>query len=147
MAETKKLTGIAASDGVGIAKSYLLVDPSLAFPYNEKIKDVAAEESRLDKALSASKYDLKKIEAKAEKNLGKEEAEVFQAHITILSDPELVSGIKAQIEHKQINAESALKNVTDNYIATFEAMTDNAYMQERAADIRDIAKRVTSHLL
>ncbi|MHA5131323.1 phosphoenolpyruvate--protein phosphotransferase [Oenococcus oeni] len=147
MAETKKLTGIAASDGVGIAKSYLLVDPSLAFPYNEKIKDVAAEESRLDKALSASKDDLKKIEAKAEKNLGKEEAEVFQAHITILSDPELVSGIKAQIEHKQINAESALKNVTDNYIATFETMTDNAYMQERAADIRDIAKRVTSHLL
>lgn len=40
-----------------------------------------------------------------------------------------------------------MKNVTDNYIATFEAMTDNAYMQERAADIRDIAKRVTSHLL
>ncbi len=78
MAETKKLTGIAASDGVGIAKSYLLVDPSLAFPYNEKIKDVAAEESRLDKALSASKYDLKKIEAKAEKILVKKKQKFFR---------------------------------------------------------------------
>ncbi len=147
MTETKKLTGIAASDGVGIAKSYLLIEPALAFPYNKKISDVAGEEKRLDQALAASKDDLEKIKAKAEKTLGKDEAEVFQAHITILADPELIAGIKGQIENSKINAESALKNVTDNYIATFEAMTDNAYMQERAADIRDIAKRVTSHLL
>ncbi|MCV3297109.1 phosphoenolpyruvate--protein phosphotransferase [Oenococcus kitaharae] len=147
MTETEKLSGIAASDGVGIAKSYLLVDPDLAFPYNQTITDVEAEQARLSRALDASKSDLEKIKNKAEETLGKEEAEVFEAHITMLSDPELVSAIKGQIHDKKINAESALKNVTDSYIATFEAMTDNAYMQERAADIRDIAKRVTSHLL
>lgn len=88
-----------------------------------------------------------KIKAKAVENLGAEEAEVFEAHLTILSDPELVGAIQQQIEKDQVNAETALSDVTDGYIAMFEAMTDNAYMQERAADIRDITKRVLSHLL
>ncbi|WP_439425883.1 phosphoenolpyruvate--protein phosphotransferase [Oenococcus alcoholitolerans] len=145
--QTKKLKGIAASDGVGIAKSYLLVDPDLSFSYNQKVSDLDNEKDRLDKALADSKDDLQKIKAKAEKNLGKDEAEVFEAHLTILSDPEMIAAIQAQITDNSINAESAVKNVTDHYVATFEAMKDNAYMQERAGDIRDIAKRIISHLL
>ena len=55
--------------------------------------------------------------------------------------------IKAVINDKKVNAESALKEVTDMFIGIFEGMTDNAYMQERAADIKDVTKRVLAHLL
>lgn len=143
---TKKISGIAASNGVAIAKAYKLVDPDLSFA-KTSITDVDAEKGRLNAAFDASKEDLTKIKAKAVENLGAEEAEVFEAHLTILSDPELVGAIQQQIEKDQVNAETALSDVTDGYIAMFEAMTDNAYMQERAADIRDITKRVLSHLL
>ncbi|CAH0417461.1 phosphoenolpyruvate--protein phosphotransferase [Periweissella fabaria] len=143
---TKKISGIAASNGVAIAKAYKLVDPDLSFA-KTSITDVDAEKGRLNAAFDASKEDLTKIKAKAVENLGAEEAEVFEAHLTILSDPELVGAIQQQIEKDQVNTETALSDVTDGYIAMFEAMTDNAYMQERAADIRDITKRVLSHLL
>ncbi|MCM0598198.1 phosphoenolpyruvate--protein phosphotransferase [Periweissella fabalis] len=143
---TKKISGIAASNGVAIAKAYKLVDPDLSFA-KTSVTDVDAEKGRLNAAFDASKADLTKIKAKAVENLGAEEAEVFEAHLTILSDPELVGAIQQQIEKDQVNAETALSDVTDGYIAMFETMTDNAYMQERAADIRDITKRVLSHLL
>ncbi|MCC3236862.1 phosphoenolpyruvate--protein phosphotransferase, partial [Pediococcus acidilactici] len=143
---TGTLKGIAASDGIAIAKAYLMVDPDLSFE-KKTITDVDAEINRLHDALEQSKKELTLIKAKAAENLGAEEAEVFEAHLTILSDPELIGNIEDKIKNDTINAEEATKEVTDNFIAMFEAMTDNAYMQERAADIRDVTKRLMSHLL
>jgi phosphotransferase system enzyme I (PtsI) len=65
----------------------------------------------------------------------------------ILADPELLGQIKDKIKNDKVNAEAALKSVTDMFIEMFEDMTDNAYMQERAGDIRDVTKRIMSHLL
>ncbi|GEA93889.1 phosphoenolpyruvate-protein phosphotransferase [Pediococcus damnosus] len=143
---TKELKGIAASDGVAIAKAYMLVDPDLSFD-KKTIDDPDAEIKRLHDALDASKSELELIKSKAAENLGEDEAEVFEAHITILSDPELIGNIEDKIKNDSVNAEQALKDVTDGFIETFEAMTDNQYMQERAGDIRDVTKRVMSHLL
>ncbi|SPE07535.1 Phosphoenolpyruvate-protein phosphotransferase [Lactiplantibacillus plantarum] len=145
MAE-KVLKGIAASDGVAIAKAYMLVDPDLSFE-KTTVSDTDAEVARLHDAFDASKAELKVIKDKAVENLGEEEAEVFEAHITILSDPEMLGQIEGKIKDDKVNAEEALKKVTDTFISMFEAMTDNAYMQERAGDIRDVTKRVLSHLL
>ncbi|WP_369377800.1 phosphoenolpyruvate--protein phosphotransferase [Lactiplantibacillus plantarum] len=145
MAE-KVLKGIAASDGVAIAKAYMLVDPDLSFE-KTTVSDTDAEVARLHDAFGASKAELKVIKDKAVENLGEEEAEVFEAHITILSDPEMLGQIEGKIKDDKVNAEEALKEVTDTFISMFEAMTDNAYMQERAGDIRDVTKRVLSHLL
>ncbi len=140
------LKGIAASDGVAVAKAYLLVQPDLSFK-KVTVTDTAAEENRLDEALTQSTKELQKIRDKAAVTLGEEEAQVFDAHIMVLSDPEMVSQIKQNITDKKVNAEAALKDVTDMYIAMFDAMDDNKYMQERAADIRDVTKRVLGHLL
>ena len=145
MAE-KVLKGIAASDGVAIAKAYMLVDPDLSFE-KTTVSDTDAEVARLHDAFDASKAELKVIKDKAVENLGEEEAEVFEAHITILSDPEMLGQIEGKIKDDKVNAEEALKEVTDTFISMFDAMTDNAYMQERAGDIRDVTKRVLSHLL
>ena len=59
----------------------------------------------------------------------------------------MLGQIEGKIKDDKVNAEEALKEVTDTFISMFEAMTDNAYMQERAGDIRDVTKRVLSHLL
>lgn len=140
------LKGIAASDGVAVAKAYLLVQPDLSFK-KVTATDTAAEENRLDEALTQSTKELQKIRDKAAVTLGEEEAQVFDAHIMVLSDPEMISQIKQNITDNKVNAEAALKDVTDMYIAMFDAMDDNKYMQERAADIRDVTKRVLGHLL
>ncbi|MBU5309897.1 phosphoenolpyruvate--protein phosphotransferase [Ligilactobacillus saerimneri] len=143
---TKVLKGIAASDGIATAKAYMLVQPDLSFS-KKTIEDADAEINRLAAAVEASKKELEVIKQKATENLGEEEAQVFEAHLTILSDPELFGQINDQIKNDLVNAETALKNVTDMFISMFEAMTDNAYMQERAGDIRDVTKRVMAHLL
>ncbi|MDG4589610.1 phosphoenolpyruvate--protein phosphotransferase [Enterococcus faecium] len=140
------LKGIAASDGVAVAKAYLLVQPDLTFS-KVTVEDTAAEEARLDAALAKSTEELQQIREKAAQSLGEAEAQVFDAHLMVLSDPEMVGQIKQNIKDNSVNAESALKEVTDMYIGMFEAMEDNAYMQERAADIRDVAKRILAHLL
>lgn len=140
------LKGIAASDGVAVAKAYLLVQPDLPFS-KATVEDTAAEEARLDAALAKSTEELQQIREKAAQSLGEAEAQVFDAHLMVLSDPEMVGQIKQNIKDNSVNAESALKEVTDMYIGMFEAMEDNAYMQERAADIRDVAKRILAHLL
>lgn len=143
---SEKLKGIAASDGIAVAKAYMLVQPDLSFS-KKSVTDAEAEIHRLDDALTQSVNELKVIRQKAAENLGEEEAQVFDAHMMVLSDPELVGQIKESIQTNSINAEAALKEVTDMFISIFEGMEDNPYMQERAADIKDVTKRVLAHLL
>ncbi|EHF1193655.1 phosphoenolpyruvate--protein phosphotransferase [Enterococcus faecalis] len=143
---SEMLKGIAASDGVAVAKAYLLVQPDLSFN-KTSVEDTEAEATRLDDALAKSTEELQAIRDKAAQSLGEAEAQVFDAHLMVLSDPEMVGQIKQNIQDNKVNAEAALKEVTDMYIGMFEAMDDNAYMQERAADIRDVAKRILAHLL
>ena len=143
---TKMLKGIAASDGVAVAKAYLLIQPDLSFE-TVSVEDTSAEEARLDAALEASQNELSLIRENAVASLGEEAAQVFDAHMMVLADPEMVGQIKETIRTKKINAEAGLKEVTDMFIAIFEGMEDNPYMQERAADIRDVTKRVLASLL
>lgn len=140
------IKGIAASDGIGIAKAYLLIDPDLSFE-KKTIDDPAAEYERVEKAFSASIADLATIKQNAKSRLSDEELEVFDAHIAILSDPEMKSQIKDEIESQHVSAEEAMTDVTTNFANVLAAMTDNKYMQERAADVKDVAKRALSHLL
>jgi len=143
---TEMLKGIAASDGVAVAKAYLLVQPDLSFE-TVSVEDTNAEEARLDAALEASQNELSVIREKAVDSLGEEAAQVFDAHLMVLADPEMVGQIKETIRAKKTNAEAGLKEVTDMFITLFENMDDNPYMQERAADIRDVTKRVLANLL
>ncbi|WP_423189690.1 phosphoenolpyruvate--protein phosphotransferase [Alkalibacterium sp. f15] len=143
---TLKVSGIAASDGIAHAKAYLLVEPDLTIEKTD-ISDTDSEMTRLTEAMDKSKEQLTKIRAIAAESLGENEAQVFDAHIMVLSDPDLIDQTKAVIDSENVNAEFAFKQVTDTFITMFEGMEDNAYMQERAADIRDVRKRVLASLL
>lgn len=142
---SNKLKGIAASSGVAVAKAYLLVQPDLSFE-TKTVENTDNEEARLDAALAASTSELSIIKDKAVASLGEEAASVFDAHMMVLADPEMTGQIKETIKSKKVNAEAALKEVTDMFIGIFEGMEDNAYMQERAADIKDVTKRVQANL-
>ena len=140
------LHGIAASDGIAIAKVYTLTEPDLSFT-KVSVEDTDNEISRLEEALAVSTKEIELIKETALKNLGKEEAQVFEAHLMVLSDPELVGQVKDAITAQKVNAEHALKEVSDMFISIFAGMEDNPYMQERAADIRDVSKRILANLL
>ncbi|OHR07731.1 phosphoenolpyruvate--protein phosphotransferase [Staphylococcus sp. HMSC078A08] len=142
---SKLINGIAASDGVAIAKAYLLVEPDLSFT-NKKVTDTDAEIQKFRNALEASKIELTKIRNNAEKQLGPDKAAIFDAHLLVLDDPELIQPIEDKIANEKVSAPEALDEVTSQFITIFESM-DNEYMRERAADIRDVSKRVLAHLL
>ena len=140
------IKGIAASDGIGIAKAYTLIEPDLSFE-KKTIDDPATEYQRIEAAFDQSISELATIKQNAKSRLSDEELEVFDAHIAILSDPEMKSQIKDEIESQHVSAEEAMTDVTTNFANVLAAMTDNKYMQERAADVKDVAKRALSHLL
>ncbi|MFC0557855.1 phosphoenolpyruvate--protein phosphotransferase [Halalkalibacter alkalisediminis] len=140
-----KLTGIAASSGVAIAKAFVHEEPDMTIELKE-VQDPASEVQRLDQALAKSKEELSVIKDKTEKELGPDKAEIFAAHLLVLSDPELVDTVKGKITDNKQNAEYAMNEVSTMFITMFENM-DNEYMKERAADIRDVSKRVLGHLL
>ncbi|MBO8609778.1 phosphoenolpyruvate--protein phosphotransferase [Staphylococcus aureus] len=143
---SKLIKGIAASDGVAIAKAYLLVEPDLTFDKNEKVTDVEGEVAKFNSAIEATKVELTKIRNNAEVQLGADKAAIFDAHLLVLDDPELIQPIQDKIKNENANAATALTDVTTQFVTIFESM-DNEYMKERAADIRDVSKRVLSHIL
>ncbi|WHZ31387.1 phosphoenolpyruvate--protein phosphotransferase [Desemzia incerta] len=140
------LKGIAASDGIAIAKTYMLIEPDLTFT-KKSVEDSENEIQRVSDALAKAKEELSLIRENAAKSLGEEEAQVFDAHLMVLSDPDLIGTVESNIKDNKVNAESALQEATDTFISIFEGMEDNPYMQERAADIKDVRKRVLAHLL
>ncbi|OCA87141.1 phosphoenolpyruvate--protein phosphotransferase [Pseudobacillus wudalianchiensis] len=139
------LTGIGASAGIAIAKAFRLEEPNLTVEKKEVV-DREAENQRFDRAIEQSTEELEKIKEHAAKALGKDKAAIFEAHSLVLSDPELINPVKDKIIQEGSNAEFAMKEVADMFISMFESM-DNEYMRERAADIRDVTKRVIGHLL
>ncbi|MFG6120510.1 phosphoenolpyruvate--protein phosphotransferase [Thalassobacillus sp. B23F22_16] len=139
------IKGIAASSGIAIAKVYRLEAPDLS--YNKNNVDVPEDEvKRLHEALDISKAELEKIKEHTKKSLGDEHAEIFSAHLLVLSDPELIQPIEDKIKSENVNAEAALDETANMFIDMFKNM-DNEYMRERAADIQDVTKRVMAHLL
>lgn len=139
------ISGIAASNGVAIAKVFRLENMELTIERKE-VQDTEAEVQRLEQAIQTSMSELEKIKEHANKELGEDKAAIFAAHLLVLNDPELINPVKDRIRSDKLNAEYCLNETATMFITLFEQM-DNEYMKERAADIRDVIKRVHAHLL
>lgn len=139
------ILGTGASPGIAMGKILLLQNQELIIE-KKIINDKDAEKTKFLKALDASKDELSRIKDKALKELGEEKAAIFESHLMVLEDPELISSTENKIEAQKFNADYAFKAVTTEFINIFEAM-DNEYMRERAADIKDVSQRVLRHLL
>ncbi|AWB45645.1 phosphoenolpyruvate--protein phosphotransferase [Paenibacillus sp. CAA11] len=140
-----KLEGIAASAGVAIAQAFKLEHPDYTV-HERQVTDTAAEIAKLDAALAKSQAELEAIKERTLQELGAKKAEIFESHLLILNDPELIDPVREKITSDSVNAEFALNETASQFISMFENMK-SAYLQERAADMRDVTKRILTHLL
>ncbi|OCL25685.1 phosphoenolpyruvate--protein phosphotransferase [Orenia metallireducens] len=142
---SKELVGTAASPGIAIGKVLILEEENLDYQ-KKTVEDVEGEKARLHDALERSKEQLQAIKDKVEREMGNDKAEIFQAHLLVLADPELISAVENKIANEKINAEAALDATVEQF-ATLFANMDNDYMKERASDIRDVGSRILKNLL
>ncbi|GGF95404.1 phosphoenolpyruvate--protein phosphotransferase [Paenibacillus aceti] len=138
------LTGVPASPGIAIAKAYRL-DMDESIPPRKEIEDRAAEIQRLKEAVESAKADIDRIRIQTLERLGSQKAEIFEAHLFLLDDPELTDAALARIESEGVCAEFALYEVAAAIMDALRSM-DNEMLRERAADVEDITRRVISKL-
>ena len=105
------------------------------------IEDTAAEIRRFDEAKEKAKKQLKALYEKALHEVGEVNAMIFDVHQMMLDDLDYVESVTNIIESQNVNAEFAVATTGDNLSQVFASMED-AYMKERAADIKDISNRV-----
>ena len=137
--------GTGASPGIALGKA-LVIEHSELVIERKSIENVDIEIEKLQNALTISKEELTKVKEKALQELGEHEAEIFEAHLLVLEDPELIDSAISKIRDEKVNAEYALNEIKEMFVAMFESM-DNEYMRERAADIKDVTNRVLRHIL
>ncbi len=139
------LKGIAASPGVALGKVLIKKEETFEIK-QETVLNATEEIDKFNAAISQCETELQKICQHTKENIGEEEALIFEAHIMILQDIELLKKVKEMIQTESTNAAYALSQVRDEFISIFEMMED-AYLKERAADIKDVTDRVIRILL
>lgn len=110
------------------------------------VSDIEAEKARLAVAQEQSIQQLNALAEKCRDDAGEEMAVLFETHAMFVEDEDFVECITSLIDEKSCNAEYAVEQVGIQFVAMFAAM-DDAYMQARAADIKDVAKRILDNLL
>lgn len=110
------------------------------------VSDIEAEKARLAVAQEQSIRQLNALAEKCQEDAGEEMAVLFETHAMFVEDEDFVECITSLIDEKSCNAEYAVEQAGIQFAAMFAAM-DDAYMQARAADIKDVAKRILDNLL
>ncbi|SHH12980.1 phosphoenolpyruvate--protein phosphotransferase [Tepidibacter thalassicus] len=139
------LKGTNASPGIAIGKALVLEHGEINIE-KKSIDNIDSEEKKFLDAVQKSKEELIKVKEKALKEIGEDKAQIFESHIMVLDDPELIDSTLNKIKEEKVNAEYAFSQIRDMFIGIFEAM-DNEYMRERAADIKDVSNRVLRNIL
>lgn len=137
--------GTGASPGIALGRA-LVIEHSELVIEKKTIENIDEEIQKLESAVKVSKEELTKVKEKALAELGEHEAEIFEAHLLVLEDPELIGSAISKIRDEKVNADYALNEIKEMFVAMFESM-DNEYMRERAADIKDVTNRVLRHIL
>ncbi|MBU5443248.1 phosphoenolpyruvate--protein phosphotransferase [Paenibacillus sp. MSJ-34] len=140
----QSLQGIGASPGIAIARACFLSSERYV-PEKRTITDAAREVGRFREAIAVAQGEIEAVRAAAEAKLGAEKAEIFEGHLMILEDPDLVDAIIEKIEGECVSAEFALYEVAQSFIELLQSMEDEL-LRGRAADIEDVSGRIMSHL-
>jgi len=133
------LKGSPASEGIGLGRAIVIRESDSEIS-NTQVTDVNTELNRFLAAVEKAKEEIKEIKETAQRNLGEKNAMIFDAHLLILEDPELLSMVKENIS-KGMNAESVLDESAKFFETILNSLEDE-YMRERANDIRDVTSRV-----
>lgn len=138
------IKGISASPGIAIGPAFRILKQNVVVT-KKIITDSQLEWQRMLVALKTAKEQISKIITIATESLGPEQAALFEAQLLMLDDPEMLETVQSQINNEKINADYAFKNSIDRYLALLE-QSDNEYLRERCADLKDIYRRVINQL-
>ena len=143
----KRLTGIGASEGVAIGKVLLFTEEEMVIP---EVKDenstIEAELTKLEDGLKKSKTQLIAIREKVKEKMGEDKAAIFDGHILLLEDEDLIMEVEDKIKGEGLPAAKALHDGINEYCEMISKL-DDPYLRERAADLQDIGKRWLKNLL
>ena len=143
----KRLTGIGASEGVAIGKVLLFTEEEMIIP---EVKDenstIEAELTKLEDGLKKSKTQLIAIREKVKEKMGEDKAAIFDGHILLLEDEDLIMEVEDKIKGEGLPAAKALHDGINEYCEMISKL-DDPYLRERAADLQDIGKRWLKNLL
>jgi phosphoenolpyruvate-protein phosphotransferase len=141
-----QLRGKSISPGFAKGNAYIIGPSRLAVPrYRITDEAIRDEHDRLASALRLGAEDLARLQQRVRAEVGSTEAEIFDAHLALLNDQQLLQRIGAHIECERINAEWAVEAAVRELAHTL-ATAENEYLRERARDIEDLGRRVQRHL-
>ena len=139
--------GIAASQGIAYGQIFVYLQNDVEVPgYQVEPERRIDEVARFDRALVVTRQQISKIKSEVEKNIGPEEAAIFDAHLMVLEDEALIGETIREFEATGRNIETCFQKVSSRYVQAFSEI-DDAYLRERAGDLRDVAQRVLHNLL
>jgi phosphotransferase system enzyme I (PtsI) len=139
--------GLAASKGIAYGQVFLYLQNELEIPrYTVDPEKRVAEIARFEQALVVTRQQIAAIQDQVSKNLSEEEALIFDAHQMVLEDQALIGETIRDFQKTGLNIETCFNAVAQRYIQAF-AEIDDEYLRERAADLKDVAKRVLHVLL
>lgn len=139
--------GIAASKGIAYGQVFIYIQSNVEVPnYNVGAEKRIEEIARFEQALVVTRQQVQKIQSEVAKNLGSEEAAIFDAHLLVLEDQALISETIREFEETAKNIETCFNAIAKRYIQAFSEI-DDEYLRERASDLRDVTQRVLQNLL
>jgi phosphotransferase system enzyme I (PtsI) len=139
--------GISASQGIAYGQAFLYLQSDVEVPtYQVEPEKRLAEIARFDQAILMTRQQIQKIMSEVDKNLGSEEARIFDAHLLVLEDQALIGETIREFEASGNNVETCFNKISQRYIKAFSEI-DDEYLRERAGDLRDVAQRVLQNLL
>lgn len=141
------MQGLPASQGIAFGRVFVYLQSDVEVANYQVDSDKrAAEIARFEKALLVTRQQIAKIQSEVEKNLGADEARIFDAHLLVLEDQALIAETIREFEASGANIETCFQKISQRYIRAF-AEIDDEYLRERAGDLRDVAQRVLQNLL
>ncbi|HGP2682572.1 TPA: phosphoenolpyruvate-protein phosphotransferase PtsI [Salmonella enterica] len=141
------ISGILASPGIAFGKALLLKEDEIVIARKKISADkVDQEVERFLSGRAKASAQLEAIKTKAGETFGEEKEAIFEGHIMLLEDEELEQEIIALIKDKHMTADAAAHEVIEGQATALEEL-DDEYLKERAADVRDIGKRLLRNIL
>lgn len=134
------LEGKSVFGGIAIGKIAFYRRKEIAI-VRSHAEDTEKEVKRFEKAKEQAVAQLKELHKKALEDVGESNAMIFEIHQMMLEDPDYIDAVVNIIVTQKVNAEYAISTAADNFVTMFATM-DDAYMQGRAADVKDVSKRL-----
>ena len=136
------LQGIPASEGIAYGRVFVFIQSEVEVPHYQVEPEKHIDEvARFYRALVLTRQQITGIQSEVEKNIGPEEARIFDAHLMVLEDQALITETIREFESTGLNVETCFNKISQRYIKAFAEIEDE-YLRERASDIRDVAQRV-----